>query len=97
MQELYNDGNYIIFHSEDGYIVQNICLEGFAHSHIKNYKTCLWVIDLLKRKKCPYNIPKYLLISLIRLTRDEVYLNKLNNILDKKNNKKPNYYNSRKK
>ena len=37
-----------------------------------------------------------LLISLIRLTDDEIYKNKLEHILEKKNNPKKVYYNSNK-
>ena len=96
MNQVYQNSNYIIFKTDCEYIVQNINRKDFCHSHIKNYKTCIWVIDLLLKKRCPYNIPKYLLISLIRLTDDEIYKNKLEHILEKKNNPKKIYYNSNK-
>lgn len=67
-------------------------MDNFAHSHIKNYKSCLWLIDLSIKKKCPYDIPKYFVVSLIRINNDKKYLNLLNNILKKKNIKH-NYYN----
>lgn len=86
---LYEKENFIIFKSEnDGYIIQNLDIDNFAHSHIENYKTCQWMIELSLKKKCPYDIPKYLVISLIRLNNDEEYLRKLNEILNKKNKKK---------
>lgn len=68
-------------------------MENFAHTHINNYNACVWLIKLSLSKKVPYNISKYLLISLIRINSDEKYLKKLNEVLDKKRTKKENYYN----
>lgn len=96
INSLYERNGYKVFKSDDCYIVQNCNIDGFVHSHIKNYKTCLWIIDLSIKKKCPFDLPKYLVISLIRLTNDEKYLQKLNGILDKKNRKKEHYFNSNK-
>ena len=87
MKEIHKQNNYIIYETDDGYLIQNSDMDNFAHTHIHNYETCLWIISLLENKKCPYDIPKYLLISLIRLTDDEIYLYKLNCILVKKNGK----------
>lgn len=93
MNQIYQRKHYKVYQTDNGYIVHNCKMKDFAHSHIQNYKACLWIIDLLIHKKCPYNIPKYFVISLIRLTDDEKYLEKLNAILDKKSKKKDNYYN----
>lgn len=68
-------------------------MQDFSHSHVNNYKTSIWLIELSLKKKAPYNIPKYLLISLIRINSDEKYLKKLNEILEKKNNKREYYRN----
>ena len=68
-------------------------MRNFAHSHVNNFRTCIWLIDLSLRKKTPYNISKYLLISLIRINSDEKYIRKLTEILDKKNKRKEIYYN----
>lgn len=68
-------------------------MKDLAHSHINNYRTCIWLIDLSLQKKAPYNISKYLLISLIRINSDDKYIRKLNEILDKKNCRKEYYRN----
>ena len=68
-------------------------MKDFAHSHVNNYKTCIWLIDLSIRKKAPYNISRYLLISLIRINSDDRYIKKLKEILDKKSCKKEYYIN----
>lgn len=96
MDKIYAKNQYNVYKVEDGFIVHNTEMKDFAHSHIKNYKTCLWIIELSLNKKCPYNLPKYLVISLIRLNNDDRYLYKLNSLLEKRNNKKINYFNSNK-
>lgn len=68
-------------------------MKDFAHTHVNNYRTSVWLVDLSLRKKCPYNISKYLLVSLIRINSDDKYVRKLNEVLDKKNTRKEIYYN----
>lgn len=92
----FSKNNYNVYQLDDGYIIQNIYIEGFAHTHVNNYKTCLWLIELSVNKKCPYDIPRYLLISLIRINDDSKYLAKLYEILKKKSTKKEKYYNRKK-
>lgn len=65
----------------------------FSHTHIKNFDSAKWIIDLSINKKCPFNIPKYFLISLIRINNDEMYLIRLKEILSKKNTRKVKYIN----
>lgn len=92
---IHKNKNFIIYKTNDGYIVHNVDMDGFAHSHIKNFNTCSRIIDLSINKKCPLDIPKYLLISLIRVNNDEKFINNLQCLLDNKKNKKY-YYNSNK-
>ena len=68
-------------------------MKDFAHTHVNNYRTSVWLVDLSLRKKAPYNISKYLLISLIRINSDDRYIKKLKEILDKKSCKKEYYIN----
>lgn len=94
MNQIYQRSGYKIYCVNDEYIVHNSNLKGFAHSHIKNYKACLWIIDLAIKKQCPYDIPKYFVVSLMRLTDDKKYLENLSSILDRKNKSdKKKYYN----
>lgn len=68
---MYDDGIFIIIRVHNGYIVQNTRMSGFAHTHIKNYKTCLYLIQLSKQKRVPNDLPRYLKISLKRINDGE--------------------------
>jgi len=97
MNQIYSKGCFKVYHSDDGYILHNASMSGFSHSHIKNYKACIWIINLSLQKKIPHNIPKYLLVSLIRVNDDVEYLRKLNELLEAKEKKQKNqYFNSNK-
>jgi len=87
--------NFIIFKTVDGVILCNETIEGFAHTHLKNVKTANRLIDLSLEKKLPHDIPRYLLISLIRINSDERYISKANELLENKK-KKDKYINKRK-
>lgn len=95
MKKLLSKGDYDIYQVDDGYVVHNRRMEGFAHSHIKNYKTATWIVDLSIKHKLPQNLPKYLVISLLRINDNEKYLININALLEKRNRKKI-YYNSQK-
>ncbi len=81
MTKLYEDKTFSIFHTHDGYLLQNHTLEGFAHTHLKNYGTALKLIELSKKKKVPLNLPRYLVISLYRVNDDERYLTRIEQVL----------------
>lgn len=82
MTELYDDGvRFRIYHTDDGYILHNYKIDGFRHTHLKNYKTCLYLIELSDKKKCPNDLKKYLLVSLLRINDDEIYCKKINNVI----------------
>ena len=63
----------------------------FAHTHIKNFNTAKYVIELSIHKKIPYDLPKYLVVSLLRINQDMGYITKLKEVLAK--SKKSMYYN----
>lgn len=67
----YNDGTFEIIRVTDGYIVKNNAMKGFAHTHLKNYKTCLYLIQLSKEQRVPNDLPRYLKISLKRINDGE--------------------------
>jgi hypothetical protein len=68
---MYNDGIFEIIRVANGFIVRNTLMDGFAHTHIKNYKTCLYLIQLSKEKRVPNDLPRYLKISLKRINEGE--------------------------
>lgn len=95
MEIVITKGDYDICQVDDGYIVHNRRMEGFAHSHIKNLKTAQWIVELSIKRKIPQDLPKYLIISLLRINDDEKYLMNINALLEKRKRKKF-YYNSQK-
>lgn len=86
--------NYAIFHSEDGYIVQNLDMSGFSHTHLEGLPQAKKIIKLSRAKKVPFDLPRYLLISLLRVNSDESYLEKITQVMEIK--KKKFYFNSNK-
>lgn len=88
--------HYKIFETDDGYIVQNTEMEGFAHSHIRNLKSARWICELSVKQKLPHDMPEYLIKSIIRINKNEDYLCKAKDLLQAKQKKKDYYYNSNK-
>jgi hypothetical protein len=81
MTKLYEDQTFSIYHTSDGYLLHNHTLEGFAHTHLKNYNTAMRIIELSRKKKCPLDLPRYLVVSLYRVNEDKSYLNRIEQVL----------------
>lgn len=93
MVQIYKKYDYKIYAASNGeYIIHNSSLKGFQHTHVKNYKTCIFLIDLAHYKRIPRHLPPYLLTSLIRISEDEEYKKKIQELLDAKSNKQKQYY-----
>lgn len=86
--------NFSIWHSEDGYIVQNLNIDGFAHTHLRGLPQAKKIVRLSETKKVPFDLPTYLLISLKRINDDEAYIEKIMQVLAIK--RKKFYFNSNK-
>lgn len=82
MKKLYEDQTFSIYHTDDGYLLHNHTLEGFAHTHLKNYNTALKLIELSRKGKCPMDLPRYLVISLYRITGEGRYKNRIGQVLE---------------
>ena len=82
MKEMYKDEKYAIYHTNDGYLIHNHSLPGFAHTHIKNYGTALRLIELSKKHKCPLDLPRYLVVSLYRIAEEGEYKNRVEQVMD---------------
>lgn len=95
MNQVWQKGNYKIYHSDDGYILHNASMDGFAHSHLKSFKMAVLIADLAEHKRIPHHLSRYLLISLIRVSNDSEYVRKVQDLLDNKS-KKDYYYNANK-
>ena len=84
------DGGYIIHNAQKQF------KEG--HSHIKNYKTAVYLIDLALHKSIPHHLHLYFLETLVRVSTDDTYIRKLQELIKTKREKTHvKYYNSRKK
>jgi hypothetical protein len=96
MNQIYSDKSFKVYHFKDEYILHNYRLEGFRHTHIKNYNTCMYLIRLSKRKKCPNDISNYLLDSLLRINDDEEYCRRISNLKNYRKRKKKELYRNNK-
>ncbi len=93
MKEMYKDEKYAIYHTNDGYLIHNYSLPGFAHTHIRNYGTALKLVELSKKHKCPMDLPRYLVISHYRLAEDGEYKSRVEQIMSMR--KRSSYRNDR--
>ena len=98
INQVYKRENFKVYQTKDKneYILQNIKMEDFAHTHVRNFSACKMLIELSLEKRLPYDLPPYFIISLIRVNSDEEYVRKLNELLISKQNKKQIYYNANK-
>ncbi len=63
---------------EERYIVYNTSKEwSKGHTHIKTLKQAEYLCDCIRKSKVPSNVNKYFIISLLRLSNDKKYSNKL--------------------
>lgn len=93
MNQVYQRKQFKVYHADNCYILHNAEMEGFAHTHLDSIKQCRLLIQLSLEKRAPHDLSKYLLVSLTRVNDDEVYLRKINDLIEKKR-KKPEYFNS---
>lgn len=60
MNKIYEKGQFIILEGDSQYILMNKH-KGFdvGHTHLKNYKTALWLIKLAEHRSIPHHISLY--------------------------------------
>lgn len=77
----------------DGLRVTRLDTPGDKHTHLKCYDACYSVIDNVLEEKLPYSKCKWYLRSLIRLSVNEDYIRKIEELLEIREQKgyKPNY------
>lgn|SRR5699024_1102537 len=97
MNQIYKKDEYIIIQVFKGkqreFIVINQNKKdrlGFekAHTHIKSYKMCKYLINLVRKGKINQGLSVYLLGSLVRLSEDTVYQDKVNKLIKTKKDKR---------
>ena len=98
--KIYERKEFMIFQVREGYIVYN-AKKSFqeGHTHLKHFEAAKTAIDLVIRKKIPKSTHGYYLTSLIRLSEDDCYINKIKELMESRaqKGKKDKYYNSRNK
>ena len=96
MNRVYRKRQYNIYQVEHEFIVNNTHLQfKDGHTHIKNYNTAKYIIDLSLHRSIPHHLSSYLLESLIRISEDKIYKEKIQSLIDKKNKKVKSFYYNR--
>lgn len=92
MNVVYRKKEYKVYSVGNGFIIHNTKYDFETHhTHINNYKTCIYIINLCIHKSIPYRLSTYLLTSITRITGDKVYKNNIQEIINSKN-RNNNYY-----
>lgn len=82
---LYKKHEYRIYGFDNAYIIHNT-KKPFdkGHSHVSNFKTAQWLIDLAIHKTVPYRKLDYFLDTLIRISNDKQYIQRLYQVKKRK-------------
>ena len=94
--KIFERKEFIIFQVKEGSIAYNTKKDfKEGHTHLKHFDAAKKAIDLVISKKIPKSTNVYYLTSLIRLTNDENYIEKINELIEIRNKKgkKEKYYN----
>lgn len=94
--KIYEKKEFIIIQVKEGYIAYNtkkVFEEG--HTHLKHFEAAKTAIDLVINKKVPKSTDGYYLASLIRLSEDDLYIEKINQLIKarEQKGKKDKYFN----
>lgn len=79
MVRIYKKKYFNLYSNQEGYIIHNTHKEfQKGHTHINNYNTAKFLINLALYKTVPdKNMSNYLYQSLIRISSDQAYINKI--------------------
>ena len=98
MPKVYENKDFMILGSDNkrkpAYILYNKHKEfSEGHTHLNNYRTAIWLMKVYLNKKVPLDLKSvYLLQSLIRISDDEEYTKRIQNIINIRKKKSHNYY-----
>ena len=97
MNVVYRKKNFNIYSAGSEFIIHNTkCEFSQSHTHINNFKTAKYLVDLAIHRSIPHHLHHYFLVSLYRLSDNEEYTRKIKALIDAKENKwgnKQNYKN----
>lgn len=84
MNTIYCKKNYKIYKIKNGAFIVHNTKKDFktGHTHINNYNTAKYIIDMSIHNLIPNrHLSKYLLGSIIRISDDESYIEKIKEIM----------------
>lgn len=85
MVRVYKKNVYVIYSNTEGYIIHNTTKDfENGHTHLNNFKTAKFIIDLAIHKSIPHHLCTYFLVSLMRISTDEEYIEKINSLYETK-------------
>ena len=89
MNRVYKKRHYNLYQFGNEYIIHNTRKDfNIGHTHINNYKTAVFLIDLSLHKSIPRHICNYFLESLCRISDDKKYIQKLKLIIQQRENER---------
>lgn len=94
--QVYQEGTFKIYRAGHNYIVHNAQFDfKEKHSHVHSFHQGKKLIHCVKKKTIPRSFNFYLLTSLIRISGDEAYIQKVQSLIDvrKQKGKKLSYCN----
>jgi len=82
---VYQDDSFRIIKTNRDYVLRNRKGRYKNHGHFKKLTTCYLLIGLMNRQQVPDN--KYLRESVLRISTDSDYIERVNNKIDKERDK----------
>lgn len=80
-RKIFQRKEYSIYKVSDGYIVHNTNKEfRIGHTHVRSFKKAKSILDLCVRKKLPNTPRTWEIESLMRVTNNQTYRNKLRDL-----------------
>nr|DAL92496.1 MAG TPA: hypothetical protein [Caudoviricetes sp.] len=82
-RKIFQRKEYSIYKASGGYIIHNTNGDfRNHHTHVRTFSKAKSIVDLCIRKKLPNTPRKWEIESLMRLTRNNAYYNKLRDLLE---------------
>ncbi len=85
---IFKKKNYVIIRVRNGFIVYNLD-KAFeeGHTHLTSFGSAKYLINLALSHSIPYHLDKYRLTSLVRISDDSTYQEKVQTLIDNKKQK----------
>ena len=81
---LYSNRHYKVYAVSNGFVVLNARKPfKFGHTHIAKFSTAKYITKLAYSRIVPKHLSRYLIISLIRISDNKEYRDKLREVLEK--------------